>query len=277
MKKLKYIIILFIVLFTAIALAPRFLTPYIEDTIRTYLKETDDLPADFGELRVSFLTQSIVLENFSLKNPDLSDNNTLLKASQVEFKVRLLPLFKKQFEISKIKINRPKITFHTTLKDTTNWDYFLKRERPPLPLMCNKILIENGTFYYLQEISNNVTASAEFKGIFIYIRNSSTPIAKMHGTPLFTRIKARGYIPTKPKGYISFEAKLNLVNEKKSFRGNVSMKDISITYFNKFRPQDTPVYPTDGSFSLKSLMTICLLLHSDGATKITLPAFLRSA
>lgn len=247
---LSFLVILSVL--AAIYVFPYILTPIIKNKIHIYLQKTLKTEITLGKVGLNIFTGSVILNDSAIK----PKQESLFEVKQAALKYDIPSLLKRRFIISKIVLNKPIFRLCKSVNNETNWDFLWRKEEmkteKTASLPPNEILIKDGKFIYTQELKSKNTATAEFDGIFIYIKNYKSPISYIQDIPLYTRIKGRGCIPTGPSGVIAFSANANLIERQKSFQSNVSMDNISLTYFNNFYPEDSQIQVVSGNFSLLS-------------------------
>lgn len=254
-KSKKIILILFIILtLLLIYTFPNILVPFVKNKIHDYLEHTLNTIVTLESIGINLFTNSITLENLTIENSIQFGRGPLLQAHQILIKPRIFPLLKKKLIISKIIINSPTLTLYRLPTGETNWDFFWQKgnRQSNNQILAEEFLIKDGIFQYTHEFNPQKIATAEFHGIFVYFKNYNSSISYIKDIPLSIRIKGRGYLPTEPKGIISFSGNANLIEKQISFLGNVDMNDISLVYFNNFYPEDSHIQVVKGKFSLLS-------------------------
>lgn len=230
MSKLKKSVFL---LFTIILLVSIYLSSLVKNKLHHYLEKASK--ASIGKISFNFFTGSIILEDFSIEN--------IFEAARIVVKPELRPLLHRQFVISKALLDKPVLILRKLTTGGTNNNFTFP---------AKEFLIKDGTVIYIHEFSPGRTATAEINGIFIRLKNYSSPISYIQGIPLYTRIKGRGNLPTEPKGAIFLSGNLNLLEPQKSFTGDILLDNISLTYFNNFYPEGSQIKVVSGEFSLKT-------------------------
>jgi uncharacterized protein involved in outer membrane biogenesis len=236
--------------------------PLLKITVQDYLEKQLNTNIKIGNIGINLLTRSLTLENLEIKNPKGFGDKMFLETESVSIRPALIPLFSKKLVISRIAIENPLLNLCTAGKNQNNWSFLFDNKKSEdnknkFLLPVKEFLIKNGTIKYKQNIGTKEKAEIELDGIFIYIKSQKHPIEYIKDTPLNTSIKGRGYLPTKPKGTLSFEGNINTIEKQPSFLGKIHMNNISLTYFNKFYPDNATIEVLSGSFSLET-KTGCL-------------------
>jgi uncharacterized protein involved in outer membrane biogenesis len=229
--------------------------PFLKNKIQNHLEKFLNTDISIGNLEINPIRRSIVIKKLEVKNPFVFGEKIFFKTQEVTIRPAILPLLKKNFIILRIAIDNPQVNLHQTKDNSKNWDFIWQNKKIGSKdkkhiIPTNEILIKNGKIQYIHETENNKKPHAEIDGFFVHVKNYSHPLEYIKDTPLSTKIKARGHIPSNPKGNISFEINSNILEEKPSFHGTVSMDNISLTYFNDFYADTSTVEVINGTFSL---------------------------
>ncbi len=236
--------------------------PLLKIKIQEFLEEKFNINVKISGAGINLLTRSITLENLEINNPQEPDDEIFLKIKNVSIRPAILPFFEKKVVIARIAIDIPVLNLYTTEENNNNWDFIwanqknaVKENKTFLPI--KEFLIKDGKIKYSEKTNGKKTAEIEIDGLFLYLKSQKHPIQYIKDTPLYTNIKGRGYLPTLPKGTIKLEGNINFLEHLPSFLGKINMDNISLTYFNKFYPDNATIEVLNGSFSLET-KTGCL-------------------
>jgi len=236
--------------------------PLLKIKIQEFLEEKFNINVKISGAGINLLTRSITLENLEINNPREPDDEIFLKIKKASIRPAILPFFEKKVVIARIAIDIPVLNLYTTEENNNNWDFIWanqknanKKNKTFFPI--KEFLIKDGKIKYSKKTNGQKTAEIEIDGLFLYLKSQKHPIQYIKDTPLYTNIKGRGYLPTLPKGTIKLEGNINFLEHLPSFLGKINMDNISLTYFNKFYPDNATIEVLNGSFSLET-KTGCL-------------------
>lgn len=244
MTKPKKIFLGLFITATLIYILPNIIVPIAKNRIQDYLVKLSRRKSNLGKFKLSLFTRSMVLEDLEIEG--------FLKIPRIVIKLELLPLLKKKIIISRISFDKPILILHRLATGKTNWDFLWQKKKGQRKnrFLIKELLIKDGIFRYIYELTPQRQAIAESCGVFIYLKNHLLPISYIQGIPLYTRIKGQCYIPTEPKGKILFYGNANLYENNISFLGNIFMENILLTYFSNFYPENSQIQIISGNFSL---------------------------
>ncbi len=129
MKTLKVILwMAIILLFIAVGVVlvfttvydPNVLKPQIVKKVEQHIGRKLVMDGDLSFTYYPWL--GIESGRIALSNPDGFEKSPMIAADQIKIRVKLLPLLKKQVEVGKILIDRPKIDFIVRDDGVNNWD-----------------------------------------------------------------------------------------------------------------------------------------------------------
>ena len=94
---------------------------YVEEIVQRELGRQLTISGD-AHLGIS-LVPTVIVNDVALANPSWARNPQLIKVKQLEVKIALLPLLKKQIVIDKVLLDTPEIYPETSANGVQSWDF----------------------------------------------------------------------------------------------------------------------------------------------------------